>query len=66
MEREIGNIFEYDGKMLEVVETKSDTCYQCCFKENDGRCSKNKSKVGECEMIKRSDRRPVIFRRSQG
>ena len=61
MEREIGNIFEYDGKMLEVVETKSDTCYQCCFKENDGRCSKNKSKVGECEMIKRSDRRPVIF-----
>ena len=61
MERKIGEIFNYDGKTLEVVETKSDTCYQCCFKENDGRCSKNKSKVGECEMIKRSDRRPVIF-----
>ena len=61
MERKIGEIFEYDGKTLEVVETKSDTCYLCCFKENDGRCSKNKSKVGQCEMIKRSDRRPVIF-----
>ena len=60
-ERKIGEKFEYDGKTLEVVETKSDTCYLCCFKENDGRCSKNKSKVGECEMIKRSDRRPVIF-----
>ena len=60
-ERKIGEKFEYDGKTLEVVETKYDTCYLCCFKENDGRCSKNKSKVGECEMIKRSDRRPVIF-----
>ena len=60
-ERKIGEKFGYDGKTFEVVETKSDTCYLCCFKENDGRCSKNKSKVGECEMIKRSDRRPVIF-----
>ena len=61
MERKIGEIFNYNDKTFEVVETKSDTCYLCCFKENDGRCSKNKSKVGECEMIKRSDRRPVIF-----
>ena len=61
MERKIGEIFEYNGKTLEVVETKSDTCYKCCFKEETGCCSKNKSKTGECEMIKRTDRRPVIF-----
>lgn len=61
MERKIGEKFEYDGKTLEVVETKSDTCYKCCFKGETGCCSKNKSKTGECEMLKRSDRRPVIF-----
>ena len=60
-ERKIGEIFDYYGKTLEVVETKTDTCYQCCFKEEPCRCSKNKSKIGECATIKRTDRRPVIF-----
>ena len=60
-ERKIGEKFDYYGKTLEVVETKSDTCYQCCFKEETGRCSRIKSKTGVCDMIKRSDRRPVIF-----
>ena len=43
-ERKIGEIFNYDGKTLEVVETKSDTCYNCYFKEKTGRCSRIKSK----------------------
>ena len=60
-ERKIGEIFNYDGKTLEVVETKSDTCYNCYFKEKTGRCSRIKSKTGACDMIKRTDRRPVIF-----
>lgn len=60
-ERKIGEKFDYYGKTLEVVQTKSDTCYQCCFKEETGRCSQIKSKTGVCDMIKRSDRRPVIF-----
>ena len=60
-ERKIGEKFDYYGKTLEVVQTKSDTCYQCCFKEETGRCSRIKSKTGVCDMIKRSDRRPVIF-----
>ena len=60
-ERKIGEKFDYYGKTLEVVETKSDTCYQCCFKEETGRCSRIKSKTGVCDMHKRSDRRPVIF-----
>ena len=60
-ERKIGETFKYDGKTLEVVETKSDTCYQCCFKEETGRCSRIKSKTGVCDAHKRSDRRPVIF-----
>ena len=60
-ERKIGETFDYYGKTLEVVETKSDTCYQCCFKEETGRCSRIKSKTGLCDMHKRSDRRPVIF-----
>ena len=60
-ERKIGEIFDYDGKTLEVVETKSDTCYNCYFKEKTGRCSRIKSKTGVCDMHKRTDRRPVIF-----
>ena len=60
-ERKIGEKFDYYGNTLEVVETKSDTCYQCCFKEETGRCSRIKSKTGLCDMHKRSDRRPVIF-----
>lgn len=60
-ERKIGEKFDYYGKTLEVVQTKSDTCYQCCFKEETGRCSRIKSKTRVCDMIKRSDRRPVIF-----
>ena len=60
-ERKIGEKFDYYGKTLEVVETKSDTCYQCCFKEETGRCSRIKSKTGVCDAHKRSDRRPVIF-----
>ena len=60
-ERKIGEIFNYDGKTLEVVETKSDTCYNCYFKEKTGRCSRIKSKTGVCDAHKRSDRRPVIF-----
>ena len=60
-ERKIGETFDYYGKTLEVVETKSDTCYQCCFKEETGRCSRIKTKTGVCDMHKRSDRRPVIF-----
>ena len=60
-ERKIGEKFDYYGKMLEVVQTKSDTCYNCCFKEETGRCSRLKSKTGVCDVIQRSDRRPVIF-----
>ena len=60
-ERKIGEKFDYYGKTLEVVETKSDTCYQCCFKEETGRCSRIKTKTGVCDMHKRTDRRPVIF-----
>lgn len=60
-ERKIGEKFDYYGKTLEVVETKSDTCYQCCFKEETGRYSRIKSKTRVCDAHKRSDRRPVIF-----
>lgn len=61
MERKIGEKFEYEGKTLEVVETKSDTCYHCYFKKDNGRCSRIKPKTGECDMYERSDKRPVIF-----
>lgn len=60
-ERKIGEIFNYDGKTLEVVETKSDTCYNCYFKEETGRCSRIKSKTGVCDIQRRTDKRPVIF-----
>ena len=51
-ERKIGEKFNYYGKTLEIVETKTDSCYECCFKKDIMRCSQNKSKTGECVMSK--------------
>ena len=42
MERKIGEIFTYNGKIYQVV--KSDICANCAFREND--CSIIRSRIG--------------------
>lgn len=59
MERKVGEIFDYEGKKLEVIESKSDGCAGCFFDEQHIPCSKNT--LGYCGSEFRTDRKEVIF-----
>lgn len=58
MERKIGEIFTYNGKMYQVV--KSDICAHCAFIRND--CSIIRSRIGLCVSSIRTDKTNVIFK----
>jgi hypothetical protein len=58
MERKIGEIFTYNGKIYQVV--KFDTCANCAFREND--CSIIRSHIGLCVSSIRFDKTNVIFK----
>ena len=58
MERKIGEIFTYNGKIYQVV--KSDICANCAFREND--CSILRSRIGLCVSSIRTDKTNVIFK----
>ena len=58
MERKIGEIFTYNGKLYQVV--KFTTCIDCAFR---GRvCSLLKLYIGQCASNTRSDKTSVIFK----
>ena len=60
MERKIGEVFEYRGKKLKVLEEpEHGSCKGCYFFEED--CGQIRSLVGQCEHKKRSDYNDVIF-----
>lgn len=59
MERKIGEIFTYQGKLYQVV--KSTTCKDCAFK---GRmCGLIKSHIGSCTSSIRHDKISIIFKK---
>lgn len=58
MERKIGEIFTYNGKIYQVV--KSDICANCAFREND--CSIIRSRIGLCVSSIRFDKTNVVFK----
>lgn len=58
MERKLGEIFTYNGKIYQVV--KSDICENCAFREND--CSILRSRIGLCISSIRTDKTNVIFK----
>ena len=60
MERKIGEVFEYQGKKLKVVEAAKDLCFDCYF--FDGvYCQRTEQESGECSILKRDDYKSVIF-----
>lgn len=59
-EREIGDIFEYEGKKLKVVEPTKNLCFDCYFWDGVN-CQKTSRECGECDEVKRTDYKPVIF-----
>ena len=60
MERKIGEIFEFEGKKLKVVETEKNLCFDCYF-YNGVTCQKTFRECGKCEKGARSDYKPIIF-----
>ena len=58
MEKKLGEIFTYNGKMYQVV--KSDICENCAFREND--CSILRSRIGLCVSSTRFDKTNVVFK----
>lgn len=59
MERKVGEIFEYKGKVYQVVEIKTDVnCKGCAF-EFDG-C--NIPFLGDCHPVYRTDKVSIIFK----
>lgn len=56
-EREIGEVFEYEGKKLKVMK-QVDGCTGCYFK---GSSCRNNRIIGECIYCRRSDKIGVIF-----
>lgn len=58
MERKIGEVFDYKGVKLKVVES-DDYCSECYFNLSYAQCTKPKN-VDKC--YNRSDGKKVIFK----
>ena len=59
-ERKVGEVFEYQGKKLKVVQTAKDLCFDCYFFDGIN-CQRTEREGGECSDSKRADYKPVIF-----
>ena len=59
MERKVDEIFDYEGKKLKVIESKSNGCAGCFFDEQHILCS-NKV-LGYCGSKFRTDKKEIIF-----
>lgn len=58
MERKVGEIFEYDGRMIQVKKTRG-ICDGCYF-DYGSHCRKT-SEVDNCSLSYRKDDMDVIF-----
>lgn len=56
MERKVGEIFEYEGIKLEVVETEDFSCHDCYFLDLRYKCHQQL-----CMPCLRKDRKNVVF-----
>lgn len=60
MERQIGEIFECDGKKLQVIEDSFDTCNGCYF-DKEKNCRDLLDIRGKCGSFEREDKHYVSF-----
>lgn len=64
MERQVGEVLEYDGVTLKVVNDKGSGCEGCYFCKNESSCSYGvRDIIGPCGEYTRSDMQSVIFKR---
>ena len=61
MERKIGEIFECNGKKLQVIEDPFNICNGCYF-VNETECEDRLGIRGFCSYIKRKDKHSVTFK----
>ena len=59
MERKVGEVFTYNGKTYQVVE--SVRCNGCAFNRST-KCSTIREPLGSCDPIRRKDRINVVFK----
>lgn len=59
MEREIGETFEFKGKIYKVIESLRNICDNCAF---SGECDATETVVGSCSCTSRLDGKNVIFK----
>ena len=62
MEREVGEVFKYNGVTLIIIENKNNSCKECFFNIN-GVCTMDINKVGFCSASCRDDDKNVTFRK---
>lgn len=62
MEREIGEIFEYNGEWYQCIGNPYNECTDCDFCLEIGRTCVRQI-VGQCSMSNRSDRLSVVFKK---
>ena len=60
MERQIGEIFECEGKKLQVIEDSFDTCNGCYF-DKEKNCRDLLDIRGKCGSFEREDKHYVSF-----
>ena len=63
MERKIGEIFEYNGWMYQVVEQTEKSCKACYFYSDEG-CFVSTG-LGWCRHYSRNDNKSVIFKKPE-
>ena len=66
MERKVGEVFEYNGIKLKVVECENVEeffCGDCFFQSETGDCCVNEKCLGYCSYEYRKDNKDIIFKR---
>lgn len=60
MEKKVGERFELDGDLIEVVETTDSLCDGCYLENLERYC--HEKRFGHCYHCTRSDNKNVIFK----
>ena len=58
-ERKVGEVFEFEGHKLKVVDKGTYKCNECLFYRRE--CSLIRNVIGSCLEVHRTDKKSVIF-----
>ena len=58
-ERKVGEVFEFEGHKLKVVDEGTCKCNECLFYRRE--CSLIRNVIGSCSEVHRTDKKSVIF-----